>query len=211
MTQLEAELKLENSMDKSQVQETLKRMLEADLQKRQELIERGELFEGYHPEMEAIHAANTKRLEEIISDFGFPTLRRVGEEAAEAAWLVVMHSVGNPPFMRNVLALLKGSQYEGEIEPRQLAYLEDRIRVLSGQTQIYGTQFDWDENGVLSPAPLAYPEQVDELRRSIGLPSLAEQTERMRERVRQEGDTPPTDPLAWKQKSEEWAKKVGWL
>lgn len=40
MTQLEAELKLENSMDKSQVQETLKRMLEADLQKRQELIER---------------------------------------------------------------------------------------------------------------------------------------------------------------------------
>lgn len=54
-----------------------------------------------------------------------------------------------PKTKRRCLALLEAGAGQGdEVSPSQLAYLTDRIRVLEGRSQLYGTQHDWDDDGV---------------------------------------------------------------
>src|SRR5205823_1179848 len=83
----------------------------------------------------------------------------VGRDAADAAWLVLQHSIGDPPVMRRGLELLR-SVASGEVDPIQVAMLEDRIRTYSGLPQLYGTQFDWDERGEMAPRPIEDAAQV---------------------------------------------------
>jgi hypothetical protein len=52
--------------------------------------------------------------------------------------------------------------------------LTDRIRVLEGRAQLYGTQFDWDQNGVMSPLPIEDEPGVDQRRAQLGLEPLAQ-------------------------------------
>lgn len=198
-------------MDVKQVQTQLNEMLAEDSLKREELITKGTLFNGYHPEMEAIHISNSKKLEQIINEFGFPTKSRVGKESATAAWVIVMHSISNPPFMKKVVALLKDPRFTDEVDPKELAYLEDRIRVFEGKSQVFGTQFDWDENNVLSPYPIENVEKVNELRTKLGLLPIEEQTEIMQERARREGDQPSKNYLERVRERAAWARRVGWI
>lgn len=67
----------------------------------------GALFGGYHPEMEAVHAANAARLERILDAHGWPDVARFGEAAAEAAWLIAQHAIGLPAFQRRCLACVR--------------------------------------------------------------------------------------------------------
>jgi hypothetical protein len=70
-------------------------MAREDLAKRDELVRRGELFGGYHPEMRAVHDRNAADLLAILDESGWPARSAVGDEAAEAAWLVVQHAIGH--------------------------------------------------------------------------------------------------------------------
>src|SRR3989454_4371092 len=74
--------------------------------------------------------------------------------------------------MRRGLTLLQGRVSEGEVSPLEVAMLEDRIRTFEGRPQRYGTQFDCDEHGRLSPLPLEDPAGVDARRRAIRLGPL---------------------------------------
>ena len=76
--------------------------------------------------------------------------------------------------------------------------------------QLYGTQFDWDENGELSPNFFDDLTQVDQRRKSIGLNTLEEQTAIMRRRAKDENHSPPADFEKRKQEIEKWKKRVGW-
>ena len=51
-----------------------------------------------------------------------------------------------------------------------------------GKPQRYGTQFDRDDDGLLSPVPCDDPALVDRRRAALGLPPLAEVTAEMRKR-----------------------------
>jgi hypothetical protein len=86
--------------------------------------------------------------------------------------------------------------------------LEDRIRCFEGREQIYGSQFDWDENGQMSPLPIADRENVDERRRAVGLDSLAERTAAIRASLA--GEKCPADLASRRRDAEEWAFRVGW-
>lgn len=65
---------------------------------------------------------------------------------------------------------------EKQADPKNLAYLTDRIAVLEGSQQLYGSQFDWDESGELKPNRFDDLDRVNQRRASIGLNSLKEQT-----------------------------------
>jgi hypothetical protein len=91
-----------------------------------------------------------------------------------------------------------------------LAFLKDRIAVFEGKLQLYGTQFDWDKLGNLSPNPFDDLNKVNERRKSIGLNTIEEQTEIMREQVKSENQSPPKDFEKRKQEIEQWKKNVGW-
>ncbi len=184
---------------------------DADLKLRDQLIQSGELWKGYHKEMEQLHNKNAGLLEEVISKIGYPTIDKVGKEANEAAWLVIQHSIGQPDFMKKCLKLLEKAVNENKANPKNLAYLSDRIAVLEDQPQTYGTQFDWDKNGELSPKPFDDLSKVNQRRKSIGLNSLDEQTETIRKRAKSENETPPADFENRKKEMNEWRKAVGWI
>jgi predicted nucleic acid-binding Zn ribbon protein len=112
--------------------------------------------------------------------------------------------------MRRGLELVRVSAATGDVDPIHVAMLEDRIRTFSGLPQRYGTQFDWDEYGVMNPRPIEDAEPVDERRRAIGLPPLAEKLAEIREATASAGDRDPSDAAARRREIDEWERSVGW-
>ena len=185
-------------------------MAEDDLRVRAELVASGELFEGYDERMAAVHRKNAECLDGLIDEFGWPGNSLVGRDGAEAAWLVLQHAIGSPESQRRCLPILKKAAEADEIPASQFACLEDRIRVFEGRPQRYGTQFDWDGDGVLSPHPIEDPKRVDERRATVGLEPLAERIKEVRQRAAEEGSEPPADFGEYIKGREAWARSVGW-
>lgn len=121
--------------------------------------------------MQEIDARNTARLRELLNRYGWPSRRLVGREAAEAAWLIAQHADADPAFQRRCLELMQALP-RGEVDPRNLAYLTDRVLVAEGKPQIYGTQPDFVDGRYVAAA-LVDPERVDERRGEVGLGPLA--------------------------------------
>lgn len=148
-------------------------MRDEDQQVRQELVESGELGGSYVPRMEAVHSRNAERLDEIVHEYGWPDEPMVGQDGAEAAWLIVQHAIGFPDLQRKFLSLIKRSADKGMVPQRHAAYLEDRIAMLEGRPQRYGTQWlDDPKDGRVRPWELADQSRVDELRAEVGLEPL---------------------------------------
>lgn len=160
-------------------------MMTEDQRLLQQLFDSGELpSESYHPRMKALHEQNASRLKEIIGAHGWPGVSLVGEEAAKAAWLVVQHSVSDSEFMGECVSLLEDAVAREDVAGWQLAFLQDRVRTLSGKPQYYGTQFDVDENGWPTPFPIEDSATVNERRARLGLNSIEERQEQMTEQER---------------------------
>jgi hypothetical protein len=123
---------------------------------------------------------NTERLKEIVSTIGWPTISKVGKQAAEDAWILVQHADHDVEFQKECLGLMKQAG-KGEVELEFLAKLEDRVRVNSGELQIYGTQFQDPEknDGEYVTQPIEDLGTVEERRKLMGLPTIAEATEEM--------------------------------
>jgi hypothetical protein len=60
-----------------------------------------------------------------------------------------------------------------EISLRDVAYLTDRVLLAEGKKQVYGTQFTLVD-GKCKPRPLEDEANVDERRKKVGLPPLAQ-------------------------------------
>ena len=164
-------------------------MAAADQALRTELAANGSLFGGYHPRMTALQREHTQRLLAILEMQGWPAASRVGEDGAEAAWLVVQHPIGSPVVMRRGLAFLTAAAERGEAAWWRVAQLDDRIRVLEGRPQRYGTRQHWNEHGELSPLPIDETAGVDDRRAAVGLEPLAAQSRRLRAVAAREGSS----------------------
>ncbi|HUC90080.1 MAG TPA: DUF6624 domain-containing protein [Patescibacteria group bacterium] len=128
---------------------------------------------------DSIDHRNTTRLKEIVAKTGWPTIPKVGAEASRAAWLLVQHAYADPEFMKECLALMKQAD-KGEVNPADVAFLEDRLLTMDEKPQIYGTQFRTID-GITEPLPMEYPEHVDERRASVGLGTFAENEARIKD------------------------------
>lgn len=189
------------------------RLIEAALrddETRARLARSGELFIGYHPEMEAVHLENAAVLEQAYDALGWPGRGLLGDEGASAAFLILQHAISRPDLQRRGLAFMLEAIPQGQANALDAAYLSDRIAVMEGRAQVFGTQFDWDQQGLLSPAPIAEPEGVDARRASVGLPPMAETIAHMRARAAAEGDTAPADLQQRRAEADAWARRVGW-
>jgi hypothetical protein len=120
----------------------------------------------------------------------------------------LQHAIGNPELQRKCLPLLQDAAARGEADAAHVAYLEDRICFYERRPQRYGTQFDWDENGDMSPWKLDDPERVDMYRRSVGLEPLTEKVKQIR--LETANQSCP-DFQKRQEEMETWAKSVGWL
>lgn len=175
-------------------------LAEHDLAVREKLFSEGKLAKGYHPEMERVHKANAKILREIINEIGFPTLSKVGSKASDAAWLIIQHSIGEPEFMKACYKMMAENGFD--VNPKNQAYLYDRIQVFQGKPQKYGTQLI--AGGI--PYPVENKENLNKERENVNLPSLSENE------IHQIPDPEEIPEINGKDPEYLiWRKKVGWV
>lgn len=185
-----------------------------DLDVRQRLITEGKLTQGYNAEMEEVHLDNARRLQAIIGQIGWPAQEQVGEEASQAAWLIVQHAISLPSFMKSTLALMEEQQKTRTIDPVNLAFLSDRIAMFENRPQSYGTQFVSDDQGRLVPYQLDDSiDQVNQRRWQVGLNTI---DERLAELTAQSDDEPKKQLTAAEKQREQaeydtWRRNVGWI
>lgn len=129
---------------------------------------------------ENVDTRHTNRMKEIVAQIGWPTVSKVGKQSSSNAWLLVQHADRNIDFQEQCLTLMK-QEHEGGVDSRNIAMLEDRIRVNKNQLQLYGTQFRQTANGH-EPLPIEDEVHVDERRKEMGLPSLKENIAQMYEK-----------------------------
>jgi hypothetical protein len=156
--------------------------------------------------VEVVHA-NTARLRQIVAEHGWPGRALVGEDGADAAWLVLQHASSGVPalgtpdslaFSRSCVPLLAQAVRAGDARPRQLAATVDSLRQAGGVPPVYAVlSSDYRiEDGrpvFRNPAGVA---DVDRERARIGLPPLASDIHRRRQGI-------PLDP-AGPEAAEPW-------
>jgi len=189
------------------MREKLIKMRADDERVREDLAATGELFDGYHPAMEAVHLENAAELERMIEENGgWLGKSLVGDDGADAAWLIVQHAISLPEFSRKCLRLIEKAVTENEAEPYHAAYLHDRVCFFENRPQRYGTGSDWNEAGAMEIWMLEDEEKVNDFRAAVGLKpleSLTWENEDTRENK-------PNDYAARQLRFEAWTKKVGW-
>jgi hypothetical protein len=125
-----------------------------------------------HEQIKQIDNKNTGRLKEIVNKHGWPDYKLVGRDGSHAAWLVLQHSE-DLQFQKHCLVLIEDAMRKGQVSKSNYAYLLDRILIREGKKQVYGTQFQIDGN-IMVPFSIENEENVDERRKTMGLPCLEE-------------------------------------
>lgn len=115
--------------------------------------------------VQAIDRAHAERLKEIVGCIGWPTRDLVGLKATQAAYMVIQHAGHDVEFQNECLEMMVDLVAQGELPASYVALLTDRIRVFSGQPQVFGTQMQMARNdlGVLVPTPTVPIEDPDHL------------------------------------------------
>ncbi|TDD91057.1 hypothetical protein E1293_02495 [Actinomadura darangshiensis] len=151
----------------------LLRRLERDQRIRTAAAETGRLTlrQGLHALW--IDRRNTTWLARVVRRHGWPGIAAVGPEAAHAAWLLAQHADRRPDVQRAFLALLREAVESGDAARKDLAYLEDRVRVNAGRPQLYGTQYG-GFGAAYGPQPIEDPDTLDARRAEAGLQPMAD-------------------------------------
>jgi hypothetical protein len=122
---------------------------------------------------------NTASMKKIVTEYGWPTIKMVGKKASKNAWLLVQHADLDVQFQEKCLDLIQKEfdLNKENIDPSNIAYLTDRVMVNSKKKQMYGTQFRSDANGKLKSLPIQSLRLVDQLRKKLGMNTVAEYLE----------------------------------
>lgn len=92
-------------------------------------------------------------LREMVKIHGFPNFDLVGERGSHNFWLLIQHQDRNPKFQEEVLSKMKVD-------------LIDRVKVNTGQLQVYGTQMTLNATETsYEPKPVIEPEKLNERRK----------------------------------------------
>ncbi|MFI7465980.1 DUF6624 domain-containing protein [Nonomuraea sp. NPDC049646] len=159
--------------------ELLERM-RRDQEVRLSLPRSGPVSEDLMERWTTVDADNTAYLKQVIDEHGWPGRDLVGDEGAQAAWLLAQHADHDLAFQQRCLELLRDAVGQGQAAPRHLAYLVDRVRVGEGRPQVFGTQYHAPD-GVFQPRPIEDRDRLDERRAEAGLEPHADYDSSMRE------------------------------
>lgn len=189
-----------------ELRQELVAMRAEDLRVREELMQSGELGQGYAPRMEEVHRRHAARLREIIAEHGWPDRDLAGPDGTLAAWFIAQHAIGEPGFQRLALKLVREKVKLGKVPAAQEAFLLDRIAMYEGRPQRYGTQSLPCPDGRYRRWTTEDPENLNARRAAMGMPPVGDD------------DPPQTEPTPeaaaeyekWLREYEEWLRRVGW-
>jgi hypothetical protein len=139
--------------------------------------------------------ADTKRLSEILDRHGFPGVKLVGIGGTRAFITMLVHSP-SLELMKRALPHVERASRRKEIPPDDFAMLTDDVLANEGKSQLYGTNFNF-VGGKMVLNPTQDPARLDERRRKLGLPPIAEYFRfiaRMTGMQADESSLPPAKP-----------------
>lgn len=126
-------------------------------------------------------SANQVRVQQILTQYGYPGKSLVGEPTNEATWYVLQHS----PDIDQYLPLIKKAAGTGELPFYLYAQMLDRQLMRTGKAQLYGTQgFSYNvlngATGRREPQPpfiwpIKNPQHVNARRQQAGFKTTVEQ------------------------------------
>ena len=161
--------------------ELIKRV-EQDQAIRDEMIKKGadHIDKATDARMAIIDSDNTARMKEIVKRYGWPGPELVGRDGTDAAFLLVQHSP-DLAFQKKMLTLVRSAYGAGRLSAWNYALLLDRVLVREGKPQVYGMSVNhWNaKEPVLDP--IEDEANVDKRRAKIGLSSLSEYLETMKQ------------------------------
>lgn len=118
-------------------------------------------------------------LKELINKKGLPGYRQVGQESSDNFMAMVNHGYYDVPFQQKVAKLGKKQAKQKNISTPALAMMIDKMKIKSGQKQIYGTQLDYTDKGEAIATNLRRPATVDQRRKKMGLSILKDYLQNM--------------------------------
>lgn len=123
---------------------------------------------GHGPWDDGSDLRGAEALRRIVDDIGWPTISKVGQAGADAAWLLAQHADNDLAFQKRCLALMRACPPD-EVSPEHAAYLEDRVAVSEGRPQSFGTQFKKFPDGTMQPCPILDLASLDARRKAVGM------------------------------------------
>ena len=118
-------------------------------------------------------AENLVKVEGILETRGCVGAELVGERANSALFLVIQHA--QLETQQKYLPMMREAVKNKKARGSSLALLEDRVALGEGRKQIYGSQIGINPaTGEYYVQPLEDPDRVDERRKAMGMPPLAE-------------------------------------
>ncbi|MEM1080332.1 MAG: DUF6624 domain-containing protein [Pseudomonadota bacterium] len=123
-------------------------------------------------------------LETLLDNYDWIDQLRFGHEVSAHAWILAQHADDHVDLQAKVLARMEPYLEHGSIRPANYAYLWDRVAVNSDRPQRYGTQPIWEcNNGQLELAPIEDLARADDLRKALGMNTVADQLAEMSRNV----------------------------
>lgn len=124
---------------------------------------------------DSVFTSHQIRLKEIFDENGFVGIDLAGEEGSSNFWLMVQHSDHDLGFQKEVLDKMKIEVEKKNADSRNYGLLVDRVKINSGEPQLYGTQVDYNMEICQAFAKnLADSANVNKRRKEIGLQPLEE-------------------------------------
>ncbi len=123
---------------------------------------------------------NIEEIRQIISEYGYPGKKLVGEPTNKAAWYVIQHS----EYIEEYFPSIEKAGKENDLPLRLVAMMEDRLLMQKGLEQKYGTQAKGqkinnpetgEEEWSYFIWPIKNPENVNELRKTVGFNNTIEE------------------------------------
>lgn len=134
--------------------------------------ERQQLDQVWSQSYEPVDRAHVARLKELLAGRAWFSRSEVGDRASGAALTIVNHS-NDLAFQKEALA--KIDALVPSERPNGYANLWDRIAVIEGRPQRFGTQgTDCSEGRYAAPASLENPGDLDARRKEAGLPPMSD-------------------------------------
>lgn len=137
-------------------------------------------YKDYTPEAwshfkDSVFKTHAQILDKIFKEHGYPGIDLVGKEGEHDFWLMVQHSDHNPAFQEKILTAMKKELERNNADPKNFAYLTDRLYLNTSRKQLYGTQVTYRQDICQAyPRPTQDSTHLNDRRKAVGLPPIEE-------------------------------------
>lgn len=135
-----------------------------------------------------IDAPNTRRLEAIFKQYGFPDTKLVEKEGFQAFLILLQHSTSDDLREKSLKPIRRAFRRK-ELPPLDYANFVDRLRLRQGKAQLYGSGFEI-KDGKLVLNKSEDIKNLDKRRVALGLPPLSEHVKTLKEMYHLEVEIP---------------------